>query len=30
MTLQRLADASTMWAIEVARISLLIFGCTAG
>jgi hypothetical protein len=29
MTLLRFADASTVWAIEIARIVLLIFGCAA-
>jgi hypothetical protein len=29
MTLLRFADASTVWAIEIARIVLLILGCTA-
>jgi hypothetical protein len=29
MTLRRLADASTVWAIEIARFVRLILGCAA-
>jgi hypothetical protein len=29
MTMLRFADASTVWAIEIAQIVLLIFGCAA-
>jgi hypothetical protein len=29
MTLLRLADATTVWAIEIARVALVIFGCAA-